>query len=222
MEGDTGTFLCPDSGKSSPTLYGTPPTLQLTRDPGGMHSIPYRNPLHCRVISGTYGVFPFTLDFEWTGPGDTGVADWDDCHLSFSDGGNGEVLVTLAAVDGGGSVGSGSFSGAVIDENGKTVFSYGSNAGPARGLLPLAGMVTDYGINCLAYNFSNDSDKILVLEYGHAIALVVNPTNPGNVADVYSTLVALRVTHGNVERAIRRRLGLRLHPAADRSDGGGN
>ena len=50
-----------------------------------MHSIPCtRDPLHCRVISGTYGVFPFTLDFEWTGPGDTGVADWDDCHLSFS------------------------------------------------------------------------------------------------------------------------------------------
>ena len=84
---------------------------------------------------------------------------------------------------------------AVIDENGKTVFSYGSNAGPgASGYCPGPGMVTDYGINCLAYNFSNDSDKILVLEYGHAIALVVNPTDPGNVADVYSTLVALRVS----------------------------
>jgi len=193
LEGQTSTFLCPDSGHRSPSLVGNPPTLRLTRHPGGEHDIHCAlDPLHCRVIAGTYGTFPFTLDFEWTGPGDIGAADWDDCHLSFDDAGNGMVKVTLAAVDGGGNVGSGSFSGVVVDANGNTIFSYGAYDGPgASGLCPWPGAVTDYGINCLSSKFLSDSDKVLVLEYDHAVANVV-AVDPANVTDVYSTLVAPR------------------------------
>ena len=135
LENQETTFLCPDDPKPTTSLADSanPPILKLTRYPGGEHDIPCKpDPLHCRVISGTYGTLPFTLDFEWTGPGDTGSADWDDCHLSFADSGDGRVTVTLAAVDGGGSTGSGSFSGTVVDSSGKVVFSYGALDGPAR------------------------------------------------------------------------------------------
>ena len=138
LENQETTFLCPDDPKPTTSLADSanPPILKLTRYPGGEHDIPCKpDPLHCRVISGTYGTLPFTLDFEWTGPGDTGSADWDDCHLSFADSGDGRVTVTLAAVDGGGSTGSGSFSGTVVDSSGKVVFSYGALDGPgASGL----------------------------------------------------------------------------------------
>ena len=194
LEGQAGTFLCPENGNRSSTPGGTPPVLKLTRIPGGEHDIPCApDPLHCRVIQGTYGTFPFVLDFEWTGPGDTvGSADWNDTHLTFEDAGNGLVKVTLSAVDNGGSVGTGTFSGVFVDPNGRTIFSYGANDGPgAAGTCTWTGVITDYGINCLSRAFMTDSSKVLALEYDQAIASVV-AVDPANVTDVYSAHVQPR------------------------------
>jgi prepilin-type N-terminal cleavage/methylation domain-containing protein/prepilin-type processing-associated H-X9-DG protein len=193
LEGQGGTFLCPMNGTRSPTVSGNPPILKLTRNPGGEHDIPCApDPLHCRVIQGTYGTVPFTLDFEWTGPGDVGAADWNDAHLLFEDAGNGLVRVTNSAVDNGGSTGTGTFSGVCVDGNGRTIFSYGANDGPgAVGTCTWNGVATDYGINCLSRGFMSDSSKVLVLEYDQAIASVV-AVDPANVTDVYSTHVQPR------------------------------
>jgi prepilin-type N-terminal cleavage/methylation domain-containing protein/prepilin-type processing-associated H-X9-DG protein len=194
LEHQGGTFLCPMNGNRAPAVTGSPPVLRLTRNPGGEHDIPCApDPLHVRVIQGTYGTFPFVLDFEWTGPNDTvGSADWNDTHLTFEDGGNGQVKVTLSAVDNGGSTGTGTFSGVLVDGTGRTVFSYGAYDGPgATGVCPWNSVVTDYGINCLSRRFMSDSSKVLALEYDQAVATVV-ATDPSGVTDVYSDHVAPR------------------------------
>ena len=153
VEGQTKTFLCPEQGKRDPDLTAfIPPTLKLIRNPGGEHDIPCApDPNHCKVVSGTYGTFPFTLDFEWTAPNDSvGVIDWNDAHLAFDDAGNGMVRVTYTLAN----EAAGTFSGRVVDASGKTVLSWGSTDKPgASGLVPWGGALADYGMNCLSANF---------------------------------------------------------------------
>jgi prepilin-type N-terminal cleavage/methylation domain-containing protein/prepilin-type processing-associated H-X9-DG protein len=196
LEGQASTFLCPDRGKPDSSTLGDPPVLKLTRYPGGEHLIPCApNPAHCRVVSGQYGTCPFELDFEWTGAGDIGTADWNDTVLRFEDAGNGMVKVTLAKVDNSTTSGTGSFGGTLVDSAGKTVFSYGAWDPPgASGLCQWSGTRADYGMNCLSGRFlSSDSEKVLVLEYDHVVAYVVDK-DPAKVTDVYRVLVAPRHT----------------------------
>jgi prepilin-type N-terminal cleavage/methylation domain-containing protein/prepilin-type processing-associated H-X9-DG protein len=198
IEKDVPVFFCPNMGKLDP--LANPPVLRLTRYAGGEHDITcVPDQAHCRAIAGKYPSLPFTLDFEWTGPDDfVGSADWDDCHLRFDDAGGGVAKVTLAAVDGNRSQGSGSFSGIVADGAGQVVFSYGPYDRPGvSGLCAWTKAVTDYGMNCLSSAFSRDGHKVLALEYSHVVANVVAVNPAAEVADDYHALVAPR-HHGTL------------------------
>jgi prepilin-type N-terminal cleavage/methylation domain-containing protein/prepilin-type processing-associated H-X9-DG protein len=190
--GEISFFLCPDQGKRNP--QANPPVLKLTRMGGSEHDIACApDPWHCRVLTGKYPTFPFVLDFEWTGPDGGGYADWDDCHLRFDDAGNGLARITLDAVDGGGPHASGTFTGTVVDAAGQFVFSWGPGSSP--GISGVAGWSlaqTDYGMNCLSEAFQRDGNKVLVLEYDHAVANVVAADPAATLPEVYSTLVAPR------------------------------
>jgi prepilin-type N-terminal cleavage/methylation domain-containing protein/prepilin-type processing-associated H-X9-DG protein len=193
LEKQSSVFLCPNQGARDP--FADPPILQFTRSPGGERDIACcPDGVHCRLMGGQYGKFPFMLDFEWTGPGDfTGSADWDDCHLRFDDAGEGMVKVTLASVDGGGSHGTGSFSGTLLDGSGQLVLSWGPYDGPgASGLSAWTSATSDYGMNCLSSSFRGDGNKVLVLEYRRVAANVVAADPAAAVPDDYSALVAPR------------------------------
>ncbi len=228
LENQETTFLCPDDPKPTTSLADSanPPILKLTRYPGGEHDIPCKpDPLHCRVISGTYGTLPFTLDFEWTGPGDTGSADWDDCHLSFADSGDGRVTVTLAAVDGGGSTGSGSFSGTVVDSSGKVVFSYGALDGP--GALGLAVWAERHGLRhelpgSQFFDRRQHEDPGFGIRPGGRQCCQRNSTRCyfGQHQRCFQRPGQRRSTASqrDVECAVRRRVGGERDPQLDRSD----
>ncbi len=201
LENQASTFLCPDDPQPT-SSFDNPPVLKLTRYPGGEHDIPcVPNPAqNCKIVSGTYGTFPFTLDFEWTGPNDTvGARDWNDDEITFTDAGDGLVKAVNSAVDNGGSTGDGTFSGVLVDGNGNVIYSFGQWDGPGTTGPPFVWgeALTDYGINCLSANFlTGDSTKVLVLEYNQAVANVVAVTQLGTTlgsdTDVYLTTVAPR------------------------------
>jgi prepilin-type N-terminal cleavage/methylation domain-containing protein/prepilin-type processing-associated H-X9-DG protein len=198
LESQASTFVCPERGtiqQSSAPTAANAPVLQLTRYPGGQHDISCApNPAHCRVVAGTYGTLPFELDFEFTGAGDEGSADWNDATIRFSDAGNGLVKATLIKSDNNvtSGPGTGSFSGILKGPDGRTVFSYGAYDPPgASGMVDWGGNRADYGMNCLSGHFTQDSNKVLVLEYDKVVANVV-AKDPANVTDIYSVLVAPR------------------------------
>lgn len=196
LEKQSSMFVCPGR-RETDTLKDADqcPVLKLTRYPGGEHLIPCTpSPDHCKVVSGQYGTCPFELDFEWTGAGDSvGSADWNDTHIRFEDAGNGQVKATLSMVDNNTTSGTGSFGGTLVDSSGRTVFTYGAYDPPgASGFCVWGGTRSDYGMNCLSERFlTSDSEKVLVLEYNHVVAYVVDK-DPAKVTDVYSTLVAPR------------------------------
>jgi prepilin-type N-terminal cleavage/methylation domain-containing protein len=198
LSGQTSTFLCPDrmAPDTAVTMVEGAPTLKLTRNPGGLHELVCTpNPLHCRVVAGQYGTLPFTLDFEWTAPGDPGVADWNDAHIEFSDAGNGLVKATLTMSDQNTSSGpgSGTFSGVLVAPDGQKVFSYGGYDPPGcTGTFCWASATADYGMNSQSVYFHPDGNKILVLDYDHVVAHVVDKNPVANPVDVYSSLIGVR------------------------------
>ena len=128
LENQTGTFLCPDDPKppSGGDFATNPPILKFTRYPGGEEDLVcVPNPEHCRVETGTFGTFPFTLDFEWTGSTNpVGSRDWNDDEITFSDAGDGMVIATNTAMDNLGSTEDTTFSGVLVDANGNVLYAF--------------------------------------------------------------------------------------------------
>jgi prepilin-type N-terminal cleavage/methylation domain-containing protein len=192
LEGQSSMFVCPEHDKNQPSSLGADaPVLQLTRygGPSGERDIPCTISPHCRMASGSYGVLPFTLDFEWSNPDEVGY-DWNDCNIKFEATTTpGMVKATCTAVDNGGNIGTGTFLSVLVDSSGKTIWTVNPyDPAGANGLCAWAGGAVDYGMNNRADRFTQDSGKILIVEYQKLVADVVGP----NATDIWADMMGAR------------------------------